>query len=128
MLFRSTYLVSGLLSTGVANTEVYCAANELLRFQPPSGSTCGEYMSTYIDVVGGRLSNPNDTSDCSFCPISDTNTFLAGVSSNYDDRWRNFGILWVFVFFNVAAALFIYWLARMPKKNLGKKKGKGKTE
>lgn len=77
-------------------------------------------MATYVSVLGGRMANPGATSDCAFCPIAETNRFLAGVSSNYADRWRNFGIMWAFVFFNVGAALFIYWLARVPKKRLGK--------
>ncbi|KAL3956228.1 hypothetical protein ACCO45_009074 [Purpureocillium lilacinum] len=116
-----TYLVSGLLSTGVANTDVICADNEFLHFSPPSGKTCIDYMS-----FGGRLQDNNATSECSYCPISETNKFLEGVSSNYDDRWRNFGILWAFVIFNIFAALFVYWLARMPKKNLGNEKKKKK--
>ncbi|OAA40910.1 ABC transporter ABCl1 [Metarhizium rileyi] len=119
-----TYLVSGMLSTGVANTRVTCAANELLSFEPPSNQTCWQYMESYIGVFGGELTNPNTTSTCEFCTISDTNVFLAGVSSKYADRWRNFGLLWVFVMFNIAAALFVYWLARVPKNKLGSKKVK----
>lgn len=119
-------MVSGLLSTGVANTDVICADNEFLHFSPPSGKTCIDYMSSYIKVFGGRLQDNNATSECSYCPISETNKFLEGVSSNYDDRWRNFGILWAFVIFNIFAALFVYWLARMPKKNLGNEKKKKK--
>ncbi|EFZ02795.1 ABC transporter [Metarhizium robertsii] len=119
-----TYLVSGMLSTGVANTKVICAANELLSFEPPSNQTCWQYMEDYIKVFGGELTNPNTTSTCEFCTISDTNVFLAGVSSSYSDRWRNFGLLWVFVIFNIGAALFVYWLARVPKNKLGGKKAK----
>jgi hypothetical protein len=37
------------------------------------------------------------------------------VSSNYSDAWRNFGILWVYVIFNIFGALFLYWLIRVPK-------------
>lgn len=81
-----------------------------------------------MSVFGGELKSPNTTSTCAYCPVSDTSVFLAGVSSNYEDRWRNFGLLWVFVFFNIAAALFVYWLARMPKNKLGGKKKKAKKE
>ncbi len=86
-----TYLVSAMLSTGVANTAVVCAANEFMKFAPPNGTTCGEYMKTYISTVGGYLQDASNTKECSYCTISDTNTFLASVQSNYDDRWRNFG-------------------------------------
>ncbi|QUC23762.1 uncharacterized protein UV8b_08003 [Ustilaginoidea virens] len=117
-----TYLVSGMLSTAVANSEVVCASNEFLTFAPPGNQTCGEYMRAYKDVFGGRLQDESATGTCRFCPVADTNTFLRGVSSDYGDRWRNFGLLWVYVGFNIAAAMFVYWLARMPKNKLGKKK------
>jgi ABC-type multidrug transport system permease subunit len=42
--------------------------------------------------------------------------FLAGISSNYDHRWRDFGIGMVYIVFNIAASLFLYWLVRVPKK------------
>ena len=86
-----TYLVSAMLATGVANTSVECAANEFMKFLPPNGTTCGEYMQTYIDAVGGYLQDENTTKECSYCTMSETNTFLAAAGSSYDDRWRNFG-------------------------------------
>ncbi|KAK7747504.1 Multidrug resistance protein [Cytospora paraplurivora] len=110
-----TYLVQGMLAASVANTAVECASNELLTFQPLSNQTCGEYMGNYIAVSGGYLTNADATSDCTYCSISDTNVFLAEVSTNYDDRWRNFGILWAFIIFNIFASLGVYWLARVPK-------------
>ncbi|TQN73727.1 ZEB2-regulated ABC transporter 1, partial [Colletotrichum shisoi] len=41
--------------------------------------------------------------------------FLASVNVDFANRWRNFGIMWAFVVFNVAAAFLLYWLARVPK-------------
>ncbi|KJZ75242.1 hypothetical protein HIM_05436 [Hirsutella minnesotensis 3608] len=121
-----TYLVSGLLATGIANTEVHCASNEVLTLEPPGNQTCGDFLSPYDKIFGGRILNPDASTKCSYCPVANTNTFLAGVSTSYEDRWRNFGILWVYVIFNIFAALFVYWLARVPKKSLGK--GKKKKE
>lgn len=112
-----TYLVDAMLSVGLANTSVVCAANELLHFNPPSGQTCGAYMTRWISEAGGYLENPNATTDCGFCAISSTNTFLTAVSSNYSDRWRDFGILWGFIVFNIFAAILLYWLVRVPKKS-----------
>jgi ATP-binding cassette, subfamily G (WHITE), member 2, PDR len=111
-----TYLVSGLLSTGLANNKIQCADIEYLNFQPRSGQTCGEYMAKYINSAGGYLQNPGATSNCSFCSASETNVFLLRLSSQYSTRWRNFGILWAYICFNICAAVFLYWLARVPKK------------
>jgi ABC-type multidrug transport system permease subunit len=110
-----TYLVDAFLSVGVANTAVTCADNELLLFQPLNGDTCLQYMQPFIDLNGGYLENENATSDCSFCTVATTNAFLAQINSSYGNRWRNFGIMWAFVIFNVAAALTLYWLVRVPK-------------
>jgi ABC-type multidrug transport system permease subunit len=117
-----TYLISGMLSTAVANTKVECAVNEYLHFPPPDGQTCGEYMRPYISKMTGYLLDSSNTTECSFCAISDTNSFLAGVSSYYSKVWRNFGIMWVYIAFNIAGAVLLYWLLRVPKnvKKAGK--------
>jgi ATP-binding cassette subfamily G (WHITE) protein 2 (PDR) len=118
-----TYLISAILSTAVANTDAVCAQNEYVTFPPPSGMTCGEYMQEYIDQAGGYLLDKEANSTCTYCTIGDTNVFLAGVKSDYGDRWRNFGLLWVYIIFNIFAALALYWLIRVPK-NKGKKEKK----
>ena len=114
-----------MLSTALANTDVVCAANEYLHFTPPSGQSCANYMSSYIAARGGYLlDNTTNAGVCEFCPIKSTNVFLKGVNSHYDLRWRNFGIMWAYILFNVAAAVGVYWLARVPKKPKSGKQGK----
>jgi ATP-binding cassette subfamily G (WHITE) protein 2 (PDR) len=110
-----SYLVDGMLSVAVANTNVVCADNEYLLFKSPAGQTCGQFMAPWIAQFGGYLED-SQTSNCQFCQIADTNSFLAAVSSSYSHRWRNFGIMWAFIIFNAFAAVGIYWLARVPKK------------
>jgi ATP-binding cassette, subfamily G (WHITE), member 2, PDR len=114
-----SYWVSAILSVGLANVNVTCANNEWIALTPPSGQTCSDYMTEYMSRMGGYLLDPVATSNCSYCKIESTNVFLSGISSDYEDRWRNFGIMWTFIAFNIMAAIFLYWIARMPK---GKKK------
>ncbi|KAJ5789156.1 uncharacterized protein N7518_006167 [Penicillium psychrosexuale] len=116
-----TYLVSAMLSTGTSGTNVVCEPVEMLHFEPLAGETCYQYMSAYMDVAGGYLQNGNATSDCSFCSIDKTDTFLKSVLSYYSDAWRNFGIMWAYIIFNIFAAVGIYWLARVPKGTRSKK-------
>ena len=111
-----TYLVDGMLSTGLANTNAVCSSIEYVKFNPPSNKTCIEYMAPYINASGGYLTNGHATANCEFCTISDTNVYLSLVSSSYSNRYRNFGILWAFIIFNVFAALGLYWWARVPRK------------
>lgn len=39
--------------------------------------------------------------------------YLAAVSVYYDERWRNFGLVWAYVAFNIFGALFFYWFVRI---------------
>lgn len=111
-----TYLVSGMLSTGLANTDVVCSSIEYLHLDPPAGETCQSYLQDYLMTAGGYLENPEATTNCSYCSFKYTNVFLQTVSANFDDAWRNFGLLWVFIVFNFFGAIGLYWLARVPKK------------
>ncbi|KAF2793263.1 ABC drug exporter AbcA [Melanomma pulvis-pyrius CBS 109.77] len=117
-LYRASplsYFVSAVLSTGLANVNVTCASNEFTTFSPPSGQTCGEYMAEYVLAAGGYLLGSNSTSDCQYCKMKETNVYLATVKADYSVRWRNVGIMWAYVVFNIGAALLLYWAARMPK-------------
>ncbi|KAK9470227.1 ABC-2 type transporter-domain-containing protein [Dipodascopsis tothii] len=115
-----TYLVEGMLAVGLANTEVVCDPLELVHITPRAGATCGEYMSDYIAINGGKVTNPSSTDTCYFCTASDTNVFLASVTTKYSHRWRNFGLMFVYIIANVVGAFFFYWFWRVPK---GAKKG-----
>jgi hypothetical protein len=124
-----TYLISAMLATAVGNSEVTCAANEYLHVSPPTGQTCAQYMDSYISSYGGYLLDPAATENCSYCQVKETNTFLAGVSTSPSDSWRNFGLMWVFIVFNFAMALLLYWLARVPKDwNRGKRNAVTETQ
>jgi ATP-binding cassette subfamily G (WHITE) protein 2 (PDR) len=117
-----TYLVSGMLSTAVSGTTATCSSIEMLVFNPPDGQTCYEYLNAYATRTGGYIDNPNATSACEFCTMSSTDTFLAEIFSYWDDAWRNFGIMWAYIVFNVVVALGVYWLARVPKGSKTKSK------
>nr|XP_036577228.1 ABC multidrug transporter [Colletotrichum truncatum]KAF6784140.1 ABC multidrug transporter [Colletotrichum truncatum] len=119
-----TYVVEGFLGTSLANAPVHCASNEFVRFSAPSGQTCGAYMANYISAAGGYLSDPDagNGTECSYCAMSETNTFLKSINVDFGNRWRDFGLLWVYCIFNIAAAALIYWLVRMPKKTSKAKK------
>ncbi|KAH6949769.1 multidrug resistance protein CDR1 [Ilyonectria sp. MPI-CAGE-AT-0026] len=116
-----TYFVDGFVGTALSNAPATCSDNEFVFFNVPNGTTCGEYMQSYLDMAGGFVEDASSTDGCRFCAIADTNTFLSGVSISFANRWRNFGLMWVFIIFNVFAAIGLYWLARVPKKSKVKK-------
>lgn len=110
-----TYVMESLLGTVLAGAPVTCTASELVQFEAPSGMSCGEYVESYIAQKGGYLVD-NSTSSCSFCGMANSDAFLEDMNMMFDNRWRNFGFMWAFCMFNIAAAFGLYWLMRVPKR------------
>ncbi|KZT26095.1 pleiotropic drug resistance ABC transporter [Neolentinus lepideus HHB14362 ss-1] len=113
-----TYLVEGLIGQAVAKSEVQCSAVEFVQLTPPSGSTCGQYLQNYIAAAGGYLTNPDATSACHFCSVANTDQFLEGnFNIQYSHRWRDVGLLFVYVAFNIAATYGLLYIFRIRKSS-----------
>lgn len=111
-----TYIIGAMLSDGVAEQTVACSSIEFLSFQPANNLTCGAYFDPFMQQAGGSLQDPTSTETCLYCPVAQTDVYLRTVGIDYADRWRNFGLVWVYVVFNSCVAVGVYWLARVPKK------------
>jgi ABC-type multidrug transport system permease subunit/ABC-type nitrate/sulfonate/bicarbonate transport system ATPase subunit len=110
-----TYWVGGMASTQLHNRQVVCSAAELAVFDPPSGQTCGQYLMKYAAAAGGKLLNPEATSDCSYCSLEVADQYLSTANIFYSERWRNFGIMWAFIGFNIFIATLMYYLVRVKR-------------
>ena len=118
-----TYLIEGMLGQGtryccrhpshnilnlfslaaVGRMEINCSETELVRLNPPSGQSCGSFLQTFIDSRGGYLTDPDATSNCEYCSVRTTDQFLVpNFNIQYENRWRDVGIVLVFVVFNVS--------------------------
>lgn len=117
-----TYLVSSVLSVGLSGADVECSDIELLRLPPPNGQNCSTFLGPFAEMAQSQLLNPEADSECLMCTFKKTDQFLSTLSINYDDRWRNVGLLFVYIVFNAIAAVFLYWLLRVPKKKSRKEK------
>lgn len=118
-----TYLIGGLVGQGqsvsvslddtyfclpaVGREPIHCAQRELVTVEPPSGTTCIDFLSTFITNKGGSVSNPSATSGCLFCSSATTDEFI-GPQFNifYSLRWRNLGIFCAYIVFNVRGVAF----------------------
>jgi len=117
-----TYLVSSFMSTTLGQAPAYCADDEFQTFAAPADVTCGQYLQDFIAASGGGyVSDPQAQGECHFCQIETTNQFLETINVDWTTRWRDFGILWVYIVVNVLAAFALYYSARVPK---GKKEKK----
>jgi ATP-binding cassette subfamily G (WHITE) protein 2 (PDR) len=110
-----TYVIGGLSATGLSGRQVVCSETELNVFQPPNDQTCGQYLSAYLSAAPGQLINPEALINCSYCPLSNADQFLATSGIAWDQRWRNFGIVWAYIIFNIATAILLYYVFRVSK-------------
>ncbi|RYP12172.1 hypothetical protein DL767_011377 [Monosporascus sp. MG133] len=112
-----TYLVGGIMSTAVAYTDVTCADYEVLHLVPPSedSMSCDEFPGPFPEAAGGPVLDPAPLDKCGYCPLGTTNDFLARFELSYDTGWRDFGLVWAYILFNIGAALGLYWAFRVPK-------------
>lgn len=109
-----TWLVSALMTTGTHGVAVRCAPAEISMFQPPSGKTCGEYAGAFANATMAAIYNPEATSDCEFCSVSVADVYLSSLNMLYSERWRNVGLLIVYIVFNVLIFTLGFYLYSGP--------------
>ncbi|KAF5011460.1 hypothetical protein FDECE_2425 [Fusarium decemcellulare] len=117
-----TYWVAGIVSTELAGRTVTCSPDETSIFDPPANQTCREYLADFLASAPGQLQNPDDTERCSYCSLTNADQFMAGSNIYNSERWRNYGIVWAYIAFNIFIAVVSYYLFRVKKWNIGKKK------
>ncbi|KAJ5398236.1 hypothetical protein N7509_006349 [Penicillium cosmopolitanum] len=117
-----TYMVSSFLSTSLGNAPMHCADNEVLSFAAPAGKTCTDYMNDYLSTNPGYLLSVDSqvNNSCSFCAMGNTNEFLESLGIQFSNRWRDFGLLWVYIVVNTVGAVTFYKLFRVPRNKTAK--------
>ncbi|KAH7137779.1 ABC-2 type transporter [Dactylonectria macrodidyma] len=119
-----SYWVAAMVSTVLHDREVTCSDTETSIFDPPVGQTCGQYLANYLETVPGQLQNPDATEKCQYCSLQVADQYLVGNDIYWSERWRNFGIVWAFVVFNIFIATATYYLFRVKKFSFSVKKRK----
>lgn len=114
-----TYWISGIVSTMLHGRVVQCAPDENLVFNPPPNLTCGQYLAPLAGQLPGTLQNPSATESCQYCSLTIADQFLGSVDIFWSERWRNFGIMWAYIVFDIAAAIAVYYLFRVRGVGIG---------
>lgn len=122
-----TYWIGGIVSTLVHERQIKCSAAEMLVFDPPQGASCAEYLQPLAGKAAGTLMNPGATKACEYCSVSVADQFLAGVDIYWSERWRNFGLMWAYIVFNIGVAIAAYYVFRVKRWNF-KPPAKGKKQ
>ncbi|KAH7127774.1 ABC-2 type transporter-domain-containing protein [Dactylonectria estremocensis] len=96
------YLMGSLLVFDVWDQPVNCDSLEFAVLNPPNGSTCGDYLSSYLSLEGmgaaSNLINPDAVAECHICPYQDGSSYLRTLNlKEYSYGWRDAGIVVIFV-------------------------------
>jgi len=109
-----TYVIEGLIGQALGRSEITCAPIEYVTIQPPSGQTCQQYLGQFINNFGGYVTNPDAASSCQFCSFRTTDEFLQSNSNIFfSHHWRNLGLVFVYVGFNVFAVFAMTYIFRI---------------
>jgi len=76
----------------------------------------------------GALYNPTATESCEYCRYGTGDDYLKTLAVGWGGRWRDFGVLWAYVAFNVGLLLFITGLPRWIKGRKRAAERKGRAE
>ncbi|KAI8062097.1 ABC-2 type transporter-domain-containing protein [Gongronella butleri] len=111
------YYIEGLTVNELETLVVECSDSDLIKFSPPPGQTCGQYMQNFFAMGSpGYIANPDamQPEQCGYCSFSNGPQFYESrFQWSADDKWRNFGILTAFFIFNVFVFIgLVYWKRR----------------
>ncbi|GAA5811509.1 hypothetical protein MFLAVUS_004946 [Mucor flavus] len=112
------YIVEGLITNALDGVKVICGESDFIKIKAPVGQNCGDYMTEFFADGGlGYIGNPNSTDFCDYCQYTTGNDYYESrLGWSFDNRWRNFGILWIFTLFNVAVFVVLTYLFRKQKR------------
>jgi len=92
------YLIGGLLVFPLWDQPVQCATEELGRFVPPAGQTCGAYMADFLSRTPGYLTNADAVDVCEYCIYSRGSEYLASLELGRKVYgWRDICLTLLFV-------------------------------
>lgn len=124
-----TYWIGGIVGTELHGRAINCSERETNIFDPPQGMTCGQYLQPMLSKAPGKLQNPEATSQCRYCTVQNADQIIGASGIFWSQRFRNFGIVWAFIAFNIFMAVLLYYLFRVKKWNTGSKsKSKSKSK
>ncbi|KAF7560407.1 hypothetical protein G7046_g3742 [Stylonectria norvegica] len=111
------YLMGSMLTFTMWGADVNCNEGEFARFDPPNGTTCGDYLSDYLTTGMGAVSNlinPNATMDCQVCSYTKGEDYLRTLNlKEYYYGWRDAAIVVIFAFSSYA---MVYALMKLRTK------------
>ncbi|CAI4765162.1 CQS_1a_G0047380.mRNA.1.CDS.1 [Saccharomyces cerevisiae] len=115
-----TYFLQNLVGLLMHDKSVRCSKNEMSVFSPPIGQTCGEFTKPFFEFETGYITNPDATSNCAYCQYKVGDEYLARMNASFSYLWRNFGLIWAYIIFNIIAMIAVYYVVQVKHFSLMK--------
>ncbi|KAI5293121.1 hypothetical protein KEM52_005819 [Ascosphaera acerosa] len=101
-----TRLIGGMVVTELHGKPVHCKPAEFNSFAPPPNMTCGEYMKPFFQRgAPGYLLSEAATGVCDYCAYRVGDEFYGPLEMSWGNRWRDLGLMWMFVVTNLIILL-----------------------
>jgi hypothetical protein len=123
----------------LSDQPIRCAPVELSQITPPAGQTCDQYLANFsvnlntLSPTGGAAGAtgsgyyfPNADETCSYCQYREGYDFLDSLTLNGAFRFRDIGILFAYIAFNIFLIYAVFWVFRIAKFSRGGGGGGGK--
>lgn len=118
----ATYWLNGVMASVLTGFQVECKPGEATIFNPPPGQSCASYASDFVRSAGrGYLVNPDAHQQCGYCPYSSGEEYLATLNVSPSQKWRDFGIFFLFVWTNWLLVYFFIYTVRVKGWSFGMK-------
>lgn len=103
------YFFGGSVSSALHGLRVKCGPDELVKFDPPPGQTCGEYAARFISQSAGYLVNETSSVNCQYCQYSVGDDYLETLNFHYSDKWRDWAVFLGFCITNIVLLYIVMW-------------------
>ncbi|KAH7314258.1 ABC-2 type transporter-domain-containing protein [Rhexocercosporidium sp. MPI-PUGE-AT-0058] len=103
-----TYLLEAMLGLVIHEVPVICSRDELAIIQPPPGSSCTEYIGSYVMQAGGYVQTLPD-GFCGYCQFANGDQFGVGFNVFERNFWKDFWIFGAYVLFNFVFVYVCSW-------------------
>ena len=71
------YLGEGVTVDVLQDLPINCTPSEVSIFQPPNGTSCSAYASSFLQSATGYLLNPDSLSNCEYCRYKDGQAYVS---------------------------------------------------
>ncbi|KAF8807904.1 hypothetical protein BYT27DRAFT_7189991 [Phlegmacium glaucopus] len=111
-----TRTLAAMVSTELHGLVTKCTSDEFAVFDPPANQTCYVWAQDFVNLFGGYIDNPSDSSGCRYCQFAVGDQFFVPLNISFSNRWRDAFIIFAFFVFNLIVTTIASRFLRYHKR------------